>query len=79
MLAFMVVIACFRLANYFGTQLQIATVGEATEYFASHHYNKARTEPYTVNKTEVEKTVKVLFMQDLYLPERALTRDARFN
>jgi hypothetical protein len=79
LLAFMLVIVCIRLANYFGMQLKIATVREATEYFASRHYKKARTEPYTVNKTEVAKAVKELFITSLYLPEGALTRDASFN
>jgi hypothetical protein len=72
-------IATYKIAYNFGKELDLKTVRELAEKIAREHYKKVRRNPATVNKAEVAKKVKELFMIELDLEEGVLTRQATFG
>ena len=59
--------------------MDITTVGELSEKIAREHYRKVRRNPATINRNEVTKKVKELFIADLDLEEEVLTKEATFG
>lgn len=66
------------VANRYGNQLDLTTLGQFAEKIAREHYFKSRRLPLTVNRNEIEETVRMLFIADLGLEKSQLTRDASF-
>jgi hypothetical protein len=72
-------ILIYKLTYKFGKEMDVKTVGELSEKFAREHYRKVRRNSATINRNEVAKKVKELFMSDLDLEEEVLTREATFG
>lgn len=72
-------ILIYKLTYKFGKEMDIITVGELSEKIAREHYRKVRRNAATINRNEVAKKVKELFMADLDLEEEVLTREATFQ
>jgi preprotein translocase subunit SecF len=72
-------ILTYKLTYKFGKEMDIITVGELSEKIAREHYRKVRRNSATINRNEVAKKVKKLFMTDLDLEEETLTREATFG
>lgn len=71
------IIATGMVANrFFATEMEPMTVGQLAEKFSREHYLKARRNPETVNRAEVEQKVRQLFSDKLGLEESVLTREA---
>lgn len=66
------------IANKFGNELDLLTVGQFADKLSREHYLKSRRVSMTVNKNEVEQKVKDIFIADLGLEEHQLTRQASF-
>ena len=65
------------LANrFFAKDIEHITVGQLAEKFSREHYLKARRNPETVNRAEVEQKIRRLFSDKLDLDESVLTREA---
>ncbi|HMK27706.1 MAG TPA: hypothetical protein VK483_16865 [Chitinophagaceae bacterium] len=71
-------IAGINLATKFGNELDLNTVGQLAEKISRENYLKSRRSPSTVNRAEIDKKVKELFITDLDLGENVLTRQATF-
>ncbi len=67
-----------RIANKFGKELDIKTLGELTEKMTREHYLKSRRNSTTFNRNEIENILTEWFSKDLYLDKSKLTRDAEF-
>ena len=72
-------ILIYKLTYKFGKEMDIKTVRELSEKIAREHYRKVRRNSVTVNRNEIEKKVRELFMADLDLEEEVLTREAAFR
>jgi hypothetical protein len=66
------------IANKFGNELDLLTVGQFADKLSREHYLKSRRISTTVNKSEVVQKIKDLFITDLGLEEHQLTRQASF-
>ncbi|HUC79856.1 MAG TPA: hypothetical protein VMR70_03035 [Flavisolibacter sp.] len=71
-------IIAMAIANKFGNELDLLTVGQFADKLSREHYLKSRRVSMTVNKNEVEQKVKDIFIADLGLEEHQLTRQASF-
>jgi hypothetical protein len=69
----------FKLSDRYGKEMDITTVGELSKKIAREHYRQTRRDATTINRNEVSKKVTELFMSDLYLEEKVLTREATFG
>jgi hypothetical protein len=77
-------LACAVLVNwianrFFANELASMTVGQLAEKLAKENYLKARRNPTTINRSEIEQKVRALFSEALHLEESLLSRDATFN
>jgi len=72
-------ILIYKLTYKFGKEMDIITVGELSHKIAREHYRKVRRNSATMNRNEVAKKVKELFIADLDLEEEVLSRDATFQ
>ncbi|MGN6291216.1 MAG: hypothetical protein ACTHMV_00615 [Chitinophagaceae bacterium] len=75
---FIVSILGTSIANRYGNQLDLTTVGQFAEKIAREHYFRSRRAPLTVNRNEIEETLRMLFIADLGLEKSQLTREASF-
>ena len=66
------------IAGKTGKTVHVQTVRECIEKMTSENYSKSRRNPTTFNRTEIDKQVLAIFMDDLDLPASALTREATF-
>lgn len=66
----------FRIADWFGKEFTVKTVGEIAEKMARENYIKSRRNPKTVNRQEIVKKIKELFSHDLDLDPSVLSREA---
>jgi len=66
------------LANKFGKEMQVKTLGELAEKISREHYRNCRRNANTVNRHEVAEKVKQLFTHDLYLEPQVVRRGAKF-
>ena len=64
----------FRIADWFGKEFAVKTVGEAATKAARENYVKSRRNPKTANRQEIVKKIKELFTYDL--DPSVLTREA---
>lgn len=71
-------IIAMTIANKFGNEIDLLTVGQLADKLSREHYLKSRRISTTVNKMEVERKIKDLFIADLGLEEHQLTRQASF-
>lgn len=71
-------IIAMAVANKFGIELDLLTVGQLADKLSRENYLKSRGVSMTVNKNEVVQKVKDLFIADLGLEEHQLTRQASF-
>ena len=70
-------IATGIIANrFFASDVEHITIGQLAEKFSREHYLKARRNPETVNRAEIEQKVRQLFSDKLGLDESVLTREA---
>jgi hypothetical protein len=69
----------FIIAAKTGSEFTVNTVGETAKIIAQKSYHKARLQPGTFNKVEVEQTLINLFSTALNLPRTKLTRNAQFK
>jgi hypothetical protein len=67
---------CFWIANRFGKEFTVKTVGEVADKMARENYIKSRRNPKTVNRQEIVKKIKDLFSHDLDLDPSVLNREA---
>lgn len=72
-----VCIAGLKLAQVSGKQMDIRTVGEAVQKMAREHYVKARRNPETINRNEIQGLLIDLFSVELGLDKSKLKREAR--
>jgi hypothetical protein len=73
-----VCILVFKMANIFGKELDLKTIGELAEKMTRENYLKSRRNPATVNKQEARDKIRSLFANDIDLPLSVLTREATF-
>ncbi len=71
-------IIAMTIANRFGSELDLLTVGQFADKLSREHYLKSRRISTTANKNEVAQKIKDLFIADLGLEEHQLTRQASF-
>lgn len=71
-------IIAMTIANKFGSELDLLTVGHFADKLSREHYLKSRRVSTTANKNEVVQKIKDLFIADLGLEEHQLTRQASF-
>ena len=72
-------IIAMTIANKFGSELDLVTVGQLADKISREQYLKSRRNNGTVNKNEIDQKVKDLFQHDLFLERTALTRQATFD
>ena len=78
-LAFLVLsLVGLRIANTFGKEIDIKTVGELTKKMTRENYLKSRRNSTTFNRNEIENILTEWFSKDLDLDKSKLTRDAEF-
>ncbi len=73
------VLLLYAIAAKTGAAFSVNTVGETAKIIAQTSYHKARRQPGTFNKAEVEQTLTNLFSAALNLPPSKLTRNAHFK
>lgn len=76
---FLLSILALGIANKFGKEIDLKTVGELTEKMARENYLKSRRNSTTANKNEMESILKEWFSKDLDLDQAVLTRDAKLG
>jgi len=69
----------FRIADWFGNEFTVKTVGEVADKMARENYIKSRRNPQTVNRQEIVKKIKEVFSHDLDLDPSVLTREASLS
>ena len=79
LLVFISSIIGLSIANKFGIEFDLQTMGQFAEKISRENYLKSRRNKATVNKNEIEQKVRELFSSDLYLDENVLKREATFN
>lgn len=67
------------LANKFGKEMELQTLGELAKKISRENYLHARRNSSTINKNEIILKVKELFSKDLFLADSFLRREAGFN
>lgn len=65
-------------SNKIGNELDVQTVGQLAEKMTRENYLKARRNPKTVNRNEIEKLLNDWFINELCLDKSKLTREAKF-
>ena len=68
----------FKMANYFGKEFSVTTVGEAAKEMMRLDYIKSRRNPQTFNRKEIDTVIRNSFCHHLALSPGVLTPDARF-
>lgn len=71
-------IIAMTIANKFGNEIDLLTVGQFADKLSREHYLQSRRVSTTVNKREIEQKIKDLFIADLGLQDRQVTRQASF-
>jgi len=66
------------IANRFGKEFSVKTVGQVAEKMARENYVRSRRNPKTANRPEIILKLKELFSQELNLDPSVLTREATF-
>jgi acyl carrier protein len=69
----------FWVANKYGNNLEVCTIGEVAKKMVRENYLKSRRNPKTFNKNEIEKILTDWFSDELGLDKNKLTRDAKFT
>ncbi len=77
-LGFVTSIGGLWFANEIGNELDVQTVGQLAEKITRENYLKSRRNPKTFNKSEIEKVLTNLFINDLALDRNKLTRGSEF-
>lgn len=67
------------LINRYGRTFSVKTVGELAEKLSREYYFSSRSDVTTINKEEIIRKVRELFICGLGIEEEHLTRDASFN
>jgi hypothetical protein len=75
----LVAVTGLYFADKFGIELEVDTVGEWTDKIARENYLKARRNSQTVNRNEIAKTIRDMFIHKLGLEPSGLSEDTRFN
>ena len=70
-------VIALMLANKFGKELNLKTVGAVAKKMSHEHYLKSRRNSKTVNKEELEKLLTAWFKNDLVLDK--LNRESALN
>ena len=68
-----------QLAERFGKEFELKTVGEVAEKMKRENYIKSRRNQNTFNKKEIEKVLTDWFSEYLAIEKTELTRDAEFS
>lgn len=68
----------FRIANKFGNEFDVPTIGSLVQKMARENYLKSRRDSDTINKKEIEKLLIEWFSLELGIDRVALTREAAF-
>jgi hypothetical protein len=71
-------IAGLRFAKKMGNELDLQTLGQVAEKMTRENYLKARRDPKTFNKKEIEKVLTEWFINELNLDKSKLTRETKF-
>ena len=79
LLWFAISIGGLWLANKMGNELDMKTIGQVAEKMTRENYLKARRNPKTFNKREIEKVLTDLFSYELGLDKSKLRRDAKLK
>ena len=79
LLGLMFSIAGLFISDRLSREFDIKTLGELAEKIAREHYKQVRRNPAKINRGEITKKIKELFMKDLGLEENALTRETTFR
>lgn len=66
------------LANKFGNELDVKTVGDLAERMTRDNYINSRRNPSTYNKHEIEKILTEWFSEYFDIDKTKLSRDAKF-
>lgn len=66
------------LADKFGKEMQVKTLGDLAEKISKEHYRNCRRNAQTVNRQEVAEKVKQLFGHELYLEPQVVRRGAKY-
>jgi hypothetical protein len=66
------------LANKFGKEMDLQTLGELAKKISRENYLRARRNSSSINKNEITAKVQLLFSTDLSLAESFLRREASF-
>lgn len=68
----------FKIADHFGKEFAVLTVGEAAKKMARINYAKSRRDQRTLNFGEVDVLIRDCFCDKLALDPAVLTADAQF-
>jgi acyl carrier protein len=71
-------IIALRLADKFGKEFDLHTVGQLAEKISRENYLKSRRSSVTINRNEIAQKVREIFSKDLELDQTALTKEATF-
>ncbi|XWW44942.1 hypothetical protein JYG30_19720 [Fibrella sp. USSR17] len=71
-------IAGFWLADNFGKELKVQTVGELVDQIARTNYTQSRRDSSTFNRYEIEKLLADWLCANFYLDRAKLTRESKF-
>jgi hypothetical protein len=74
-----IITAAMVTKRFFAAEMEPVTVGQLAEKFSREHYLKARRNPDTVNRREVEQKIIQLFSDKLGLDTSVLTREATWE
>jgi hypothetical protein len=66
------------LANKFGTEIELQTLGELAKKVSRENYLHARRNSSAINRNEIVLKVKELFSHDLFLDKSTFKREASF-
>jgi hypothetical protein len=67
-----------KVANLFGKEISVKTVGDLARKISRENYLKARRNSETVNRKEIEQIINDLFTDGLDLDPKSLTRNTSF-
>ncbi len=78
LLAFSVSIFGFWIANTYGIELDLKTVGQVVKKMTRENYVKSRRHPKTFNKYEIENILREWFSNEFDIDKKKLNREATF-
>lgn len=74
----LITIIGFRIADIFGIELQINTIGELSQKITRENYLNSRSNSNSINKKEIESIIIELFCDYTAIEQHELSRESQF-